>query len=112
MRVHATAVLAVLGISLPMTLRAQTRGDSASAEIRRTTFAPWLGVDLEHSRETASGTLVRDLVEGHGGPPPESMHGGQIALRLWLADGTPIINPARDPSVLQPATPPLYDPAR
>jgi FKBP-type peptidyl-prolyl cis-trans isomerase 2 len=37
------------------------------------------------------------------------MRGAQIALRLWLADGTPLINPARDPSVLQPMTPPIGD---
>ena len=102
MRRAAIAVVLVLGLaSLPLHLHAQA-ADSATAQVRRTVFAPWLGVDLEHSRQTWSGTFVRDVVEGRGGPPPETMHGAQIALRLWLADGTPVIDPARDPNLLQP----------
>ena len=96
------AVVLVLGVaSLPLHLDAQAV-DSATAQVRRTAFAPWLGVDLEHSRQTWSGTFVRDLVEGRGGPPPETMHAAQIVLRLWLADATPVIDPARDANMLQP----------
>lgn len=102
MRRAAVALMVALGLaSLPLQLHAQAV-DSATAEVRRTVFAPWLGVDLKHSRQTWSGTFVRDLVEGQGGPPPENMHGAQIALRLWLADGTPVIDPARDANLLLP----------
>lgn len=102
MRRAAIAFVLVLGLaSLPLHIDAQAV-DSATAQVRRTVFAQWLGVDLEHSRQTWSGTFVRDLVEGRGGPPPETMHGAQIALRLWLADGTPVIDPARDANLLQP----------
>jgi FKBP-type peptidyl-prolyl cis-trans isomerase FkpA len=102
MRRTAIPVVLALGVaSLPLQLHAQAV-DSATAQVRRTVFAPWLGVDLEHSRQTWSGTFVRDLVEGQGGPPPETMHGAQIVLRLWLADGTPVIDPARDANLLQP----------
>ena len=107
MRASSLLMALLLAVSATTSVNGQTAIDSATIQVKQTTFAPWLHVDLEHSRQTLSGTFVRDVVEGRGGPPPENMRGAQIALRLWLADGTPIINPARDPKVLQPPAQPV-----
>ena len=78
--------------SVPTTVTAPAATDSATAEVRHAVFAPWLGVDLDHSRQTWSGTFVRDVVEGQGSPLG-TMRGVKIQLRMWLADGTPVVDP-------------------
>ena len=72
----------------------QPPADSATLQIRRITFAPWLHVNLFSSYQTWSGTFVRDLLPGNGLPQGLSSN-VRITLRMWLADGTPIINPAQ-----------------
>jgi len=76
----------------PCTGRAQSPVDSATLQIRRTTFAPWLHVNLFYSYQTWSGTFVRDLLAGRGLPQGVSSK-VRVQFRMWLADGTPVFYP-------------------
>jgi FKBP-type peptidyl-prolyl cis-trans isomerase FkpA len=87
-------LLLIAFLSAPSSGLAQPPADSATLQIRHTTFAPWLHVNLFYSYQTWSGTFVRDLLPGNGLPMGLSSN-VRITLRMWLADGTPIINPAQ-----------------
>lgn len=93
-------LLLISFLSAPSTGGAQPLADSATIQIRRTTFAPWLRVNLFYSYQTWSGTFVRDLLPGNGLPRGLSSN-VRITLRMWLADGTPIINPAQPGDTMQ-----------
>lgn len=86
------ALLLFALVVTPCTGRAQPSVDSATLQIRRTTFAPWLRVNLFSSYQTWSGTFVRDLLPGRGFPQGVSSR-VRVQYRMWLADGTPILNP-------------------
>jgi FKBP-type peptidyl-prolyl cis-trans isomerase FkpA len=87
-------LLLVFVVAPPSAGSAQLSTDSATAQIRQTAFAPWLRVNLDSSYQTWSGTFVRDLVSGRDSPVGR-LRGVRVVLHMWLADGTPIIDPVR-----------------
>ena len=87
-------LLMVCIVAAPSAGRAQLPTDSATLHIRQTAFAPWLRVNLDSSHQTWSGTFVRDLVPGRGSPVGR-LRGVRVVLHMWLADGTPILDPVR-----------------
>ena len=96
---HGMGMLILVSLLAPQIAHTQVPSDSATLQIRRTTFAPWLHVNLFPSYQTWSGTFVRDLLPGTVLPQGLSSD-VQITLRMWLADGTPIINPSHPSDTL------------
>src|SRR5438105_2078799 len=92
-RLGAAPLLWAFLVAASSAAKAQPPADSATLQIRQTTFAPWLKVDLASSYQTWSGTFVRDLLPGHGSPQGLSSK-VRIKFRMWLADGTPLLNPS------------------
>jgi FKBP-type peptidyl-prolyl cis-trans isomerase FkpA len=89
---HGVVILLSMFLSAtPSIGHTQPPVDSATLQIRNTIFAPWLRVNLFSSYQTWSGTFVRELFPGTGSPYGASSN-VRITLRMWLADGTPIIN--------------------
>lgn len=88
-------LLSIALVAAPSLVRGQLPVDAATAEIRRTVFAPSLHVDLAASRQTWSGTFVRDLVQGSG-LPFGLTNRVRIKFRVWRADGSPTAMGQRD----------------
>jgi hypothetical protein len=91
-RLGVAILLTVSLLATPSIGQTQPPADSATLQIRHTTFAPWLHVNLFSSYQTWSGTFVRELLPGTG--PVQGLSSSvKITVRMWLADGTPLINP-------------------